>query len=787
MNKEFLIALGMQAKSTLPLLAKILEEMRDTILITQLEPIDGPGPRIVYANAAFTKLMGYTLEELVGKTPRILHGPNTDRGELDKIRAALEARAPVRAELINYTKSGTEINLELEIYPIERTTNSPDCFVAIGRDVSERNRKSEVLKESEERLRLALWGGDIALWDWEFETGKMSVNEQWLTMLGLEKTTPVSIALWASHVHPDDQHKLDEIVHREFLLPGGGRFEAEIRARHADGSYRWMLYRGLVVERAPDGSARRITGTLIDITARKQYEQSLEYSDLLLSRIADAVVSTDANMKILSWNSSAETIYGWTADEAIGQTLDDLLCTEFSGTEQREAQNLLRDGGVWRGEIRQRHRNGSTRLVYATVSTLVDHNGHLVGGVSVNHDISELRKTERQLEAKSGHLVSVMEHIDAVVWEANLTTMDFDYVSDNVGRILGYAEEDFLTRGFWEAHVHPDDRAQAMSARQAIINLGGHNIVYRLRTAAGAVWVKEVAKAHLDGFGRMRIAGLLIDVTEKKTAELAAQDQLEKLRKSQKLLAIGTLAAGIAHDVNTVLATVIANAELAGMDIPEDHAAFKSVEEIRKAALRGRDVVRRILTFSRPQPQEPGKILLAKAISDAVNFLSLSASASIAMTVSVSPVDLAFIGDNTQIQQILVNLLTNSLHALNRPDGQITVLGRWVTRSALGQFENLKIDEVFANNSLAVLIQVIDNGAGMSKDVAERAFEPFFTTKPYDQGTGLGLSIVYGIVQTHGGTILLESVIDGGTTISIVLPASLDINDRPMMCESKIG
>ncbi len=314
----------------LSFLDAVFERMSETVLITQAEPVTLPGPRIVYANPAFTRSTGYRLEELLGQTPRLLQGPRTDRAELDRVRDALLRWQPVRTELVNYTKDGEELWLDLDISPIADATGYYRYWVAVGRDVTARRREEQVLRESELQLRLALRGGDLGLWDWDAATGTMRVNERWLTMLGLPADAAApSIDEWHARVHPADMLTLERLMREVIRNPAGVDFEAEIRARHEDGHWVWLLDRGAVMRRDASGRPLRIVGTHMDISARKAAEQALKQREQQLSALiesaSDAIVSFDAGGAIVLFNQAASRMFALTPELAVGRPVAALL------------------------------------------------------------------------------------------------------------------------------------------------------------------------------------------------------------------------------------------------------------------------------------------------------------------------------------------------------------------------------------------------------------------------------------------------------------------------------
>lgn len=255
----------------LRLLQASVENINDIVIILEADIKGLQSPHIVFVNSAFERRTGYSREEALGNTPRILQGSKTHRLELDRITAAVMQGQPIRTELLNWTKAGEEFWLETEVVPIKHADDPITHWVAVARDTGDRRKADRALMQSEQRNQLALKGGNLGFWDWNVPTDSMYASPRWYAMLGLNPATDIaSLALWQSLVHPDDLHKLDELVHNVIISPGGHEFEAEIRARHSNGQYIWILNKGAVVERKAAGEPVRVVGTHLDITAQKE-------------------------------------------------------------------------------------------------------------------------------------------------------------------------------------------------------------------------------------------------------------------------------------------------------------------------------------------------------------------------------------------------------------------------------------------------------------------------------------------------------------------------------------
>ncbi len=263
------------------------------------------------------------------------------------------------------------------------------------------------------------------------------------------------------------------------------------------------------------------------------------------------------------------------------------------------------------------------------------------------------------------------------------------------------------------------------------------------------------------------------DISERMQAEAMHASLEAQLRESQKMQAIGTLAGGIAHDFNNIIATIMGNAELAREDAQANPVAVQSLDEIRKAGSRGRDLVQQILSFSRRQPTERKLISIAPVVEEAVRLLRATLPSCLVLEVNVDANVSSVRADSTQIQQVVLNLVTNAMQAINGRSGRIGIRLDTVVLDAAMAEAHPALRALHGNHpGSMVRLTVSDDGPGMDAATLGRIFQPFFTTKAVNEGTGLGLSVVHGIVQTHEGAIEVESQPGWGSTFIVYLPAS---------------
>lgn len=260
----------------LRLLETAVSRQSDILLITEAEPIEGPeGPKIVYVNDAFERRTGFSREEAIGQTPRILQGPKTERAELDRIRRALKKWQPVRSELINYTKSGEEIWLELDIVPLADETGWFTHWIAVERDITARKQAELALQANEERFRLVTKAAGSAIWDWDVTSDQQWWSEGLRDIFGHEADSSGSVpTVWRKQVHPDDVTQVDAAFER--LMTGQDTILREqYRFRRADGSWAFVEDKAFALH-DDGGRVRRVLGSMTDITEHKLLEDRLQ-------------------------------------------------------------------------------------------------------------------------------------------------------------------------------------------------------------------------------------------------------------------------------------------------------------------------------------------------------------------------------------------------------------------------------------------------------------------------------------------------------------------------------
>lgn len=289
----------------LKLLESVILNTNDAVLITEAEPIDDPGPRIVYVNDAFTKMTGYSAEEVIGKTPRILQGPKTNRAELDKLKKALQKWEPCEITIINYKKTGEEFWINLSISPVANEKGWFTHWISIERDVTGQKKTEETIRSINERYDLAAKATSDVIWDWDLVTGGVVRSKESMKKLfGFTHQEEMeNETFWSSRVHPEDIEWIKEKFKKFFADPKALYMDHEYRFKKADGSYAYINDKGFVIRDAK-GKAIRMIGAAQDITKLKENELQLQQTNAELEKRAKELAYTNEELEQFAYIAS---------------------------------------------------------------------------------------------------------------------------------------------------------------------------------------------------------------------------------------------------------------------------------------------------------------------------------------------------------------------------------------------------------------------------------------------------------------------------------------------------
>jgi len=560
--------------------------------------------------------------------------------------------------------------------PIE--FKSEPAVLTFFRDITDEVVTRKDLAASRERLNLALDAAQDGVWDWDLITDQFFYNGVWALMLGLAPTAGVhDHGTWEKLVHPNDKQKTIDAA-QAHIRGETAVFETEVRLRHADGHYLWILDRGKVVERSDDGTPMRMAGTHRDITARKEAEIALE----VRNRIAETFLTSP-------WEDVLTNILPHIV--AALESPVALLGTLETNEKVRIASHDLNE-------------NGAARL-----------DSRLMSRGSLPDLFREL------LENPAPKLVNDQLQI-MLVSHPVARAVSVPIISK--GQVLGFMMVADRTAPYEQSDV------------ETLVSLTGH--------------LAPVLEFHM-----------------------ASENKESQLRQAQKMEAIGVLAGGIAHDFNNILQAILGFATLAQeeaqvIDTQRSVLIANDLDRVVRATQRGRELINRILLFSRRREQEQQPVNVADVISETVGLLANTIPATIEVRTEIAAGCGSIMADPARINQMLLNLATNAFHAMEQQGGILT----FELRPSAPHEDPLKPASLATRDMVA--LTVTDTGCGMDKTTLDRLYDPFFTTKDVGKGTGLGLSVVHGIVADHGGEIIIESAVGRGTAVHVFLPVLVD-------------
>jgi PAS domain S-box-containing protein len=487
-------------------------------------------------------------------------------------------------------------------------------------------------------------------------------------------------------------------------------------------------------------------------------------TQIVVDSSLDGLAVMDRDGRYTLWNRAMERFAGKTAEEVLGRVaLEVFPFLRDLGLDVAFARALAGEAVTTDG-VEHVEPDGTRRVFDRLYMPLRSDDGEIDAVLAIVHDATARYATLDALKKSEAILRMAAEAGEVGLWSWD-PTADVVVWEDGLCRIFGLAQDDApKTRDAYLALVHPDDRGAAVARVARGRAAGEWSDEYRIVRGDGAMrWVMSKARGlHVDG--RELVLGALFDVTERKERE-------ERQRAAQRLEAVGQLTAGIAHNFNNMLMSLLPNLELARRRAPADLQPL--LRDAEEAAQRAADVVRELMTFAGSRRlQSRHATPLGELASRTALFSRTTFDPRIAIDVGVEHDALALV-DATQIEQALLNVLINARDAVSGP---------------LIPAPRIRVDVTVVREGAPELegragewarVRVADNGIGMTGETLERVYEPFFTTKEAGKGTGLGLATTHGILRDHGGFIACASELGGGTTFSLYLPVAPSEIARP--------
>ncbi len=673
-------------------------------------------------------------------------------GVVDTLQQQIEDRTTELEQINQQLRQSQE---ELEVRVQERTFALFETNQRFQQEIQERQQAEAALRETVRSLEFQKFALDqaaiVAVTD---RLGTITaINEQFLQISQYRRDELIG----QNHrIINSGFHPLEFFRSLWATIASGKVWQGEIKNRAKDGSFYWVATT-IVPLMDEHGHPFQYLSIRFDITDRKQAEESLKQSERKFRAIFNSTFQfvglLDVNGILLEANRTALEAIGATPADVIGQAFWATAWWTHSPDLQVQLQAAIAQaatGELVRFEAKHFLADGSFVIVDFSLSPIKDATGKVVMLIPEGRDITDRKQLEWERERflAVGSDLQVISHDDGY----------YRWVSPTFGPMLGWSSEEMTSRP-WIEFVHPDDITASVAEAENMFN-GNATIGFenRYRHKDGSYrWFAWKAKPYPE---EQVVYAVAVDITEKKRLE-------DQFLHAQRLESLGTLASGIAHDLNNILTPILAVAQLLPLKLPHlDEQNQRLLQMLQDSSRRGSDLVSQILSFARGAAGNRATIQVGHLLHEVGRVAKQTFPKSIEVYEDVTPPQLWMVSaDATQLHQVLMNLSINARDAMPQ-GGTLTLEAKNITLDA--NSARIHID---AQAGPYVALTIADTGTGIAPEVRDRMFEPFFTTKEIGQGTGLGLSTVLTIVKQHGGFITVYSEMNRGTRFTVYLPA----------------
>jgi two-component system, cell cycle sensor histidine kinase and response regulator CckA len=702
-----------------------------------------------YVNPRFKEIFGYDLKDIPnGKEwfekayPDSEYRSEVVRIWLEEAKEAKPGQARPRTFIVT-CKDDTRKTVHF--LPVYLTTGQ---HLMACEDVTERKKLEQ---ERDSLFSLSMDMLCVAGFDGFFK----QVNPAWTTTLGWTAEELLSKP-WIELVHPEDRQET-ALTGRK-LVSGEPVYAYENRYACKDGSYRWISWNSF-----PLADEELIFAVARDMTDRKNAESALAENQsrlrAVLDHLPDMLWMKSLEGRFLLVNKTfAEACGRTSAEEVIGKTDFDIWPEDLARLYTTDDQAVIADGKAKVVEepiIVQ----GETKWFETFKTPLSDVQGALIGTVGSARDITPRKTAGEALRQSEEKYRKILETIAGGYHEVDLAG-NLTFVNDSLCEILGYSRDELIGMSYRDL-MDDHNAQQIFEAYNAVYQSGISNpeFTYQVfrkdgtrRDVSVSIALIRDSEQPPEGF-----RGIFRDITERRNLE-------EQLRQAVKMEAVGQLAGGIAHDFNNLLTAIMGYTNMLRLEIPEDKEIRRKLDQINRAASRAANLTRQLLAFSRKQVLEVRIVNFNDLVKDIESMLRRLIGEDIELITELGQGIGNVMADQTQLEQVVVNLAVNAKDAMPR-GGTLTIetLDVLIDDSYCGSHSEVKPGEY-------VLLCISDTGHGMTPETCNRVFDPFFTTKAKGAGTGLGLSTVYGIMKQHGGHVTVYSEAGRGTSFKIYLP-----------------
>jgi PAS domain S-box-containing protein len=745
-----------ESKATERERARLITILENTSDLVSTSTIDS---KLTYLNKAGYKMLGWDeREELKRLEIKNIH-PAWAYEIVSDVGMPFSIKHGVwEGQVAIINKNGNEIPVSQVILGHKSEDGKIAYFSTIMRDITAQLETERALREREETFRALAENMQDLLIRFDTEGRYLYANPSVEKQFGVTTAEIVGKTNADLGFAADFCQTMEKTIHSVLKTKRAGRFEFfNINGTWLD----WML----LPEFDNTGNVTAILAAARDIEEIKSAQERIEASERDFRRIIEAspmgiylyVLEKGNRLVLVGSNPAADRILGIDHHLLHGKTCEEAF-PALVGTEiPARYKDLALNGGVWQTshvEYKDERIEGAFD-VFAFQT-------HPSKMVVMYLDVSERSKMEARLRESEEKFRGMAENLADVLFIAD-NDGALQYLSPSAKRMFGWEVGQMISRNLTE--FLPDEEIPSLQDEFRQVVKSGYRTIsqsLRMKKADGETFPVELSASVFKKEGQIAgTIGLIRDITTRVIAEEQKKSLEAQLRQQQKLESIGTLAGGVAHEINNPIAVIMNYAQLLSDQMPRDSQAYQDLSMIEYEAKRIAGIVKNLLAFSRQEKESHSPAYLSDILTNTLSLTGKILSRSnIVIDVSVQS-DLPQIKCRSQqVMQVIMNLLTNARDSLNErypkgsPDKKIEI--------SITQFKE--------NDVAWQRIAVCDYGIGITESSKEKIFDPFFTTKPRDMGTGLGLSVSHGIIKDHHGRLWFESDPQKGTCFYIDLP-----------------
>jgi PAS domain S-box-containing protein len=671
-----------------------------------------------------------------------------------------------KSEYLVKLRDGSVINTEINSSILRTATGEPQAFISVIRDITERKRAEEALRESEEKHRILIEESPDPIFSFTAEGRYTFVNRAFAGGVGRPQSEIIGRTMW-------DVFSKEEADKRFAALSEVFRTAAEkvieARVHRPDGDQYYLTTITPIRDR--DGRVLSAICSSKNITERKMAEEALKSREKIyrsvIDNIQDVFYRSDRQGRILMGSPSGVRLFGYDClEDMLGLSLDPFWVEPKD--RKRMLAQISEHGSVQDFVTLLKKKDGTVFHASFTTHYYRDDDGNILGTEGIIRDITERKQVEQALRAsEEKHRLLFDNAGDAI------------FIHDEEGRILaanllakerlGYTHAELMSLKADQVDS-PEEGRHVPERIAKLMEQGQYTFETVHRRKDGALVPTDVSARRIVWDAKSAILSICRDITDRKRMEEEHRALQERLHRSEKMESLGTLAGGVAHDINNVLGVLVGYSELLMQKLPEGSALRRYADNILQSGLRGAAIIQDLLTLARRGVTVSEVVNLNTVIADYLRTPEFEKQKSYHQDVKIR-IDLGegilnIKGSPVHLGKTIMNLISNAMEAISG-QGEVTI-----------RTENRYLDQPvrgydYIREGDFVVLTITDTGKGIPQQDIDKIFEPFYTKKVMGRsGTGLGLAVVWGTVKDHHGYIDVQSEEDKGSVFILYFPVT---------------